>query len=259
MGIDVSNLEPAERNPAQLRKTAFIILAVAFFGGAMIMAAYLVKTRGGTDRPAIVNRLESNFAAVNQDGETVDLGQLEGGIWLVTVMALSQPEVSRDSLQLMREIEAQYSAAQVVKFVCFTVDPKNDTPEKLAAFAREQGVDSERWWFLAAGEEPVRGYVKDHLLLGTVVDQRARDGELTFPSLVGLIDQHRHLRGRYDFRQAREVAESAAKLLREEPERADEFYEDFGRRPEEFLDEREELKGLLEKAIDYILTEKLTD
>jgi len=258
VGIDVSTLEPAERDPAKLRKTALIIIAIAFTGAILVIWAYRIKTANQSDRPPIVTRLKSNFGAINQDGTTVHIGQLEGGVWLTTAIALADKERSRDSLRVMKALAEKYSPEEVNKFVCFTIDPNNDTPEKLAEFAEAEGLTSDRWWFLAAGEKPIRGYVKDKLLLGTVVDE-TKEGvrTLKFPSIIGVIDQHRHLRGRFDFYQAREVAESAQKLLREEPERAEEFLKDFGRRPEEFLDEEKELQGHLERAIDFILTEDL--
>lgn len=260
MAIKRGNLEPAERNPAELRRTAIILLLMAVVGGFMVTWAYRIKTSEDPDRPPIVSRLNRNLAALNQDKEGVDLGKLEGELWVATAVVLSDREAFSDTLAVLREVEGKYGPDQVGKIVCLTLDPENDRPDKLKAFADELGVSSDRWWFLAAGEEPMRGYAKDHLRLGTVTEE-TRDGKVVLeaPSVVAIVDQHRHLRGRYDFRQAREVAESAKKLLAEEPERADEFEEDFGQRPEEFADDDEELKEHFFKALDYILTEHLEE
>ena len=129
MAIDVSTLEPAERDPAKLRKTAFTILIVALLGGLIVVWAYRLKTKAEEDRPAIVTRLESNFGAINQDGVGIDIGQLEGEVWLATTIALSQPEVSADAISAMLEIANEYPKEKVAKFVCLTIDPKNDTTE----------------------------------------------------------------------------------------------------------------------------------
>ena len=254
MANERPKLEPAERNPAELRRTAFILLAIAVIGGIMVTWSYREKTDPDPDRPPIVSRLNRNFAAVNQNGEGVDLGKLEGQVWLATAVVLSDKEAFADTLAVMREVETEFGPEEVSKFVCLALDPETDRPEQLKAYADELGLSADRWWFLAAGEEPIRGYAKDHLRLGTVDES----GEsLKAPSVVTIIDQHRHLRGRYDFRQAREVAESAKKLLAEEPERAEEFEDDFGQRPEAFTDDDVELKEHLFKALRHILTEDL--
>ena len=256
MAIDRTKLEPAERNPAELRRTALILLAMAVIGGIMVTTAYRKGTEPEPDRPPIVSRLNRNFAAVNQDREGVDLGMLEGKVWLASAIALSDREAFSDTLAAFREVEKEFGPEEVGKFVILALDPEQDRPEQLKAIAEELGVSSDRWWFLAAGEEPIRGYAKDHLRLGTVTENDA--GKVVkAPSVLTIVDQHRHLRGRYDFRQAREVSESAQKLLAEEPERADEFEKDFGKRPEEFTDEDVELKEHLFKALRHILTEDL--
>ena len=53
-----------------------------------------------------------------------------------------------------------------------TVDPDNDLPEKMAGFAESLGLaEDPKWWFLAAGEEPTRGFLKDKLKFGQVTEE----------------------------------------------------------------------------------------
>jgi protein SCO1/2 len=42
------------------------------------------------------------------------------------------------------------------RFLMVTFDPERDTPERLAAYAAEKGLDRERWSFLTADERAVR-------------------------------------------------------------------------------------------------------
>ena len=261
VGIDVSTLEPAERDPAKLRKTAFLMLSVAFVGAFIVIKAYRLKTEDESGRPAVVTRLESNFAAVNQEGEGVDIGQLEGKVWLATTIALSRPEIFADSIKVMKEIEAEYTEDQVVKFVCLTVDPENDRPEKLKEYADVNGLGSERWWFLAASEDLIRGYVRDEMRLGSVsIVEEGSEERIDFHSIIGVYDQHRHLRGdQFDFKQAREVAESAQKFMETEPENAEKMFKEIGVKPQEHVDDYEERLKELRETIDFLLTEDLTE
>ncbi len=41
-------------------------------------------------------------------------------------------------------------------FLMVTFDPEHDTPERMAAYAAEKGLDRERWSFLTADERAVR-------------------------------------------------------------------------------------------------------
>ena len=78
------DLEPAERDPVKLRKTAFILAAVMLVGGVLVMMDYLrtIRAQEQTGRPAFEGRLNKNFAAVGHDKKLVTIGELEGKVWV---------------------------------------------------------------------------------------------------------------------------------------------------------------------------------
>lgn len=249
-------LEPAERDPAKLRKTAVILLAIMLVGGVMIMVAYLVKRRGdlADDRPAIRGRLTRNLAFVNDRKETGSVGGLEGKVWLATQVCLSRRKEMARAIEVMQWVDGKFGGREDLRFVCFAVDPNRDGPEELAGLREDLGV-GERWWFVAAGEEPIRRYLKNQMKLGGVrVDD---NGSVEFDSMVLLVDRHLHLRPAYDFNQAWAVQDAARRLLDDEPGRAEEFFRDFGVRPEAGLGQMEKLREELRRDLEQVLGEDL--
>ena len=87
-----------------------------------------------------------------------------------------------------------------IKFLSISVDPKHDTPEKLAAFAKKFDADPARWRFLTGPEAAIRS-----LVTGTFMHSMDRDGNTPSgaPNIVHqayfvLVDSDLVIRGVYD-------------------------------------------------------------
>ena len=261
MSFDRSNLVPVPRDPAKLRKTALILLAIAF-GGALIIIyfGYLPKIQEDekSGRPPHVTRLESNFAAVRHDKQMVGLDSLKDKVWFLTTVCLAQKEKSAENVRVMMSIAEKYADREDLHYVCLTVDPENDEPEKMAEFAAELGlVDDKSWWFLAAGEEPTRGYIKDKLKYGSVSEvTEVGVTRVVFDSVLGIVDHNRNLRGRYKFPGALEEQEKTRRLLSEDPA----AYEELDERQKGAIDQNLEAVQFLENgffdALEYVINEK---
>ncbi|MBY0369337.1 SCO family protein [bacterium] len=48
----------------------------------------------------------------------------------------------------MSELQKAFASEAGLRFVSFSVDPKNDTPKVLAGYAKKFGADTSRWFFL---------------------------------------------------------------------------------------------------------------
>jgi protein SCO1/2 len=64
------------------------------------------------------------------------------------------PVLLRDAELIEAALPEDVRAA--TRFLMVTFDPERDTPERLAAYAAEKGLDRERWSFLTADERAVR-------------------------------------------------------------------------------------------------------
>ncbi len=225
------DLEPAERNPAELRRTALILVTIMIIGAIAVLSAYFVKSRELAEenigRPPITSKISRNFAAKNQDDKLVALYDLEGKVWFAVPVCISQLDENKHALAMMKEVTEHYKESDEVRFVAVSIEGVDlgVKPEGLKKAMEQLGIDDPRWWFLTTGDtNKQRGYIKDQLRLGLVSERADGDpaGKWKFPSQIALIDRRMHIRQRYDFKEAREYEIKAEKELEKRPELKDE-------------------------------------
>ena len=229
------NLEPAEVDSAQLRKTAFILLAIILVGAVAITASYITtaKRQQVDFRPAFVDELKGQIKLQLSDGSIVDTSQIEEDVWLFYQTSFDE----RDSHVERDKALAIVPLGQVRQVEFFVdMDPnKEDHRAQMATLEQEDGV-----WKVAAKNKVMEKYLKNEIRFGTI--PHLKDGELIYDSSVALLKRDRpegknprvHVRGEmFDFQKA---LEEAAK--RNLPEGAEGYRQDW------FL-----------RHIDYLLSE----
>ena len=223
---DMTDLEPAERNPAEMRRTAFILIMVMTVGAFFILAAYKRhEASRDPNRPPIVSQVKKNLAAKNQDGKLVSLSDYEGKVWFVAPVCVSQLDENKHALAMMQELEKHYRENDQVGFALISIEGADQGvgSEELKIAADELGFDSSRVQLLTTGKtKKQRGYLKNQLRLGIVSERLASEvgksgGKWKFPSQLALLDKEMHLRQRYDFKEAHEVQAMAEQKATEDP------------------------------------------
>jgi protein SCO1/2 len=89
-----------------------------------------------------------------------------------------------------------------VRLVSFTVDPYNDTPEVLAAYARRYGADPERWLFLTGEPEAIQQLSVSGFKLALDPTSGSEVEPITHSSRFVLIDRQGRIRGYYGMDEA---------------------------------------------------------
>lgn len=188
-------LEPVERDPRKLRRTALIVLLVAVLGGVVILKAYekLLAKQEKDPRPAMVARFNKNFAFERQDGKVLSLEDLKGKVWVACAVDLSQPESWARSREAMKKIAEVYRGDARVKLVCFSIDPVKDSVAVREAYAKSLGADGEQWWFVTAQREFVQKFLKDECRLGLMPSVK-KDGTWEYNPRVFVVDTNLNLR-----------------------------------------------------------------
>ena len=93
----------------------------------------------------------------NQDGNEVSLASLKGKVRVVTMGFTScQYACSRIVADMQRIESALGIDADKVGFVFISIDPVRDTPDRLAAFAKERKLSAARWTLLSGDATAVR-------------------------------------------------------------------------------------------------------
>jgi protein SCO1/2 len=89
------------------------------------------------------------FKLTDQKGEPFGLEDLKGRVWVADFIFTSCGTACPKLTKRMSLIQHRArNLGDAFHLVSFTVDPENDTPERLAAYARTYHADSARWSFL---------------------------------------------------------------------------------------------------------------
>ena len=255
------DLEPSERNPAQIRKTVFILILMMIVGAVCVLVAYDRHEKSqDPNRPPITAKISKNLAAKNQNDQLVSLADLEGKVWFVAPICVTQLDENKHAIAMMQELEKHYVDNDQVNFAFVSIEGNDQgvTPAELKKVAVELGLDSPKVLFLTTGDtKKQRGYIKDQLRLGIVSERSESErsesgGKWKFPSQIALIDQGMHLRQRYDFKEAYDYQKQAEAELTKNSNLSDK--EGFDR----VLYAVKKLKETLYQNTEYVLNEKTT-
>jgi protein SCO1/2 len=89
------------------------------------------------------------FRLTNERGEPFGSKELLGRVWVADFVFTSCPTACPKLTARMAEIQHRTrNLGDAFHLVTFTVDPENDTPERLAAYAAKHRASKSRWTFL---------------------------------------------------------------------------------------------------------------
>jgi protein SCO1 len=131
------------------------------------------------------------FHLTSQSGQAFDSKSLEGKIWVADFIYTTCPGPCPRMSSQMRGVQSAVAGMPGVKLVSFTVDPKNDTPAVLAAYATRYRAEPGRWFFLTGERTALETLCRNGFKLGDV------DGTLVHSTRFVLIDRHGRVRGFY--------------------------------------------------------------
>lgn len=103
------------------------------------------------------------------------------------------------SSQLARVHDQLWAAGlqDEVRIISHTVDPENDTPERMLDYGNRLGADHGVWKFLTGPVEELYPLLQDGYLLTALASDTAAGGFFHSDQVI-LVDSKGHLRGSYD-------------------------------------------------------------
>lgn len=138
----------------------------ALWGMAFLMVVVLLAwTRFGatTGDDLPVYQEVPHFELENRDGTTVTPETFAGRPWVADFIFTSCPGVCPILTDRMAAL-AEDVPLDEMRLVSFSVDPENDTPEVLQAYAEEHDAP-EAWYFLTGTRDEIHQVVKEGFLL----------------------------------------------------------------------------------------------
>ncbi|MCB1063899.1 MAG: SCO family protein [Verrucomicrobiae bacterium] len=196
--------EAPEINPVMWWSTIAGICAIIIFGSVFVTWSYLKKRDEeiADPRPAYLSKL-TDFTAVNRDGKEVSFSDLEGKIWVAGYQYTDCPGGCLGMAAVMKALQEKLGDRDDFHLVSISLNPSDDTPEKMDAWVKRVGIDAKNWWFLTGDEQGIRDYMIRNFKFFGVVENTdpaiiATEGKFSHDQRLALVDGDGHVRGMYD-------------------------------------------------------------
>lgn len=143
------------------------------------------------------------FSLIDSSGQPLSQAQLAGGVWIADFIFTRCPGVcpvlSAQMAKLQHALPPE--GADAVRLVSFSVDPANDTPDALRAYAERFGAQQGRWLFVTGERDALHALIGQgfHLAVAERAPSENTDGEglITHSDRFVLIDRDLQIRGYY--------------------------------------------------------------
>ncbi len=172
------------------------------FGLSLLLLA-LSASAAGCKKPAEplpnLGRVGA-FSLLDQNARAISAETLRGKVWVAAFFFTRCPSICPRITRRMRALQvAAAQKAQTLALVSFSVDPENDTPPALLAYAQRFDADLKNWSFLTGDSEVIKRTVVDgfKLALDGKADPAAENGGIIHGSHLVLVDRTLAIRGYY--------------------------------------------------------------
>ncbi len=142
------------------------------------------------------------FELTSEQGQTFSSSSLKGQLWVADFIFTHCPGPCLRMSAQMKKLQDETQ----VRLVSFTVDPKRDTPEVLAQYARRYRAQSNRWTFLTGTIEQLNYLSRTVFKVGDI------EADLTHSTRLILVDAQMRIRGFFDAADAEDLAKLRAAI-----------------------------------------------
>jgi protein SCO1/2 len=136
------------------------------------------------------------FSLLNQDSVEFNQDSLNGRIYLVDFFFTTCPTICPKMSLTMQLVYRRLKEDDRFVLISHTIDPRNDNPAVLKAYALKQGVNNHRWQFLTGPTDTIFALAESYLAFAKVAPEE--EGGFTHSGFLMLLDDRRQLRAVYD-------------------------------------------------------------
>jgi len=171
-------------------------------GLCLLLLALSAAWAGCKKKPQALPKLGQvgAFALLDQNSRRVSAETLRGKVWVADFFFTRCPSICPRITRRLRALQvAAASQAHPPELISFSVDPENDTPPVLLAYAQRFDADLKTWAFLTGDLEVVKRTVVDgfKLALDGKADPAAENGGIIHGAHLVLVDRALTIRGYY--------------------------------------------------------------
>jgi len=134
----------------------------------------------------------ADFHLLNSDGKMVSLKDLKNKVWVADFIFTTCGGICPTMTAHMAQLHRSYVLVDDVRLVSISVNPENDTPEVLKAYAKKFKANTGRWLFLTGPLADIQKLAVGSFKLGKI------DEPVFHSSYFTLVDRQGRIRGYYD-------------------------------------------------------------
>ena len=169
-----------------------------------IMYFYLTRGYNNFIKLEIIGEVDysiDDFSFINQDNETITKDSLLGSIYVANFFFTSCPSICPLMTRNMSYLQDKLSVYPNIRFLSHTVDPDNDTPEKLINYVdlmqqKNISIDLSNWDFVTGDKDKLYQSAANYFVNASV-DSLAPGGFLHSEYFI-LIDKQGRVRSGID-------------------------------------------------------------
>lgn len=144
----------------------------------------------------LVYRTIPTFSFINQDSQVVNNETFREKAYVVDFFFTSCPTICPTLAQQMLRIYEHFGTEPSLALLSHTIDPKRDSVAKLAHYADNLGVKSDRWHFVTGDKAELFDIADDYFNI--VIENADVPEGLDHSGRLVLVDQDKHIRAYCD-------------------------------------------------------------
>jgi len=133
-----------------------------------------------------------DFSFIDQDSQVVTNESFSGKVYVADFFFVSCPTICPKVTQQMLRIHDQFEDDDRLKLIAHSIDPKRDTVGRLANYARNLGVTSEKWHFVTGDKDEIYAIADDYFSIA--IESPDAPGGFDHSGRLILVDENRHVR-----------------------------------------------------------------
>ncbi len=156
--------------------------------------------KGVPEGPRIYYELPE-FTLTDQLGGKYGYKDLKNRIWVANFIYTSCPTICQELTMQMVDIQKKVRhTGDSVMLVSVSVDPENDTPEKLKAYGAKAGANPAKWRFVTGELDVIKKAVVEGFRqpMGSMDTMEDKFAHITHGGRFILVDPNMKIRGFYD-------------------------------------------------------------
>ncbi len=134
-----------------------------------------------------------SFELIDQNNKKFLSKEMLGEIWMVNFFFTECKSVCPMQISKIKNFKNNHPQIKI-KTISFTVDPNNDTVEKLSNYGKDLSINSEEWKLLTGPEETVRNVVVEGFKSGMDIIEERGIFDIAHANYILIVDKNGFVR-----------------------------------------------------------------